>query len=157
MAFSAGVPLPDRRRALAGLDTAAADYASAMYAVRTLGDDLVEAQARGAEVAERRSLHARIDHELGRAIAAATFVHDELFEAAGGGYRAGSQPAVALWKRRLQTALTVRSQHQLAEFDDPGAVPPSSVRLRSRAASGPRQAGMDFDIEPPPPPREPLI
>jgi hypothetical protein len=124
----------------------AADYASAMYAIRQLGDELVEAQSAGSDVETRRALHARIDAELARAITAASAIYERAFAAGGGMYRAEARPEVALWKRRLQTALTLRSQHQLQQIDDPGVVAPSSVRISNRAAYGPHQAGMDFDV-----------
>jgi hypothetical protein len=114
-----------------------------MYAVRVLGDELVAAQARGAGVAERRLVHARIDHELARAVAAAGSIHRHLFEAAGGVHHTNRD--VELWKRRLNDALTVRSQHQFTQIDDGGVIPPSHTQVRTRAAYGPRQAGMDFD------------
>jgi hypothetical protein len=117
-----------------------------MYAVRVLGDELVAAQARGAGVDRRRAIHARIDHELGRAIAAASAIYNQLFEAVGGVHHTSSE--LELWKRRLNTALTLRSQHQLVLIDDGGVIPPSNARVRTRAAYGPHQAGMEFDTDP---------
>ncbi|HXR41586.1 MAG TPA: hypothetical protein VN738_04205, partial [Acidothermaceae bacterium] len=76
------------RRKPAVDDTIASHYASAMYSVRTLGDDLTAAQARGASIAERRVIHARLDHELARAVASAGAIYNQLFEAVGGPHHA---------------------------------------------------------------------
>lgn len=134
-----------RRR---GADTRrTATYLSAMHVVRRLGDALVEAGAKGLDVAERRRLHVRIDQELQRAIEAAQSIYNELFEAAGGRHHGDVDPDVELWKRRLNTALTIRSQHELSEFDDAGVVAPAIVHPPTRAASGPHQAGLDFEME----------
>jgi hypothetical protein len=144
---------PFRRKRRRRVDeTVAAHYDSAMYAVRMLGDELVAAAANGASAAQRRLLHARVDHELARAIAAASAIYNYLFETAGGVHHAEVDRDVQLWKRRLNTALTVRSQHQLAAIDDAGVVVPVNARVRSRSAFGPHQAGMDFDAEPEPAP-----
>ena len=136
-----------RRRAGRVDASLAATYASAMHAVRILGDELAAAQAVGVDIAERRRLHHRIDQELVRAIQAADSVYHELFEAAGGRHHADADPEVELWNRRLNTALTVRSQHELAEFDDAGAIAPAVAHPPTRAASGPHQAGLDFEVE----------
>jgi len=126
----------------------ASHYASAMHAVSRLGDQLVEAQARNASVAERREIHARLEHELGRAVAAASAIHRDLFDAVGGPHRANAD--LALWRRRLGDVLTVRAHHELRRIDDGGVIPPSQERVRTRAAYGPRQAGMDFADGPEP-------
>jgi hypothetical protein len=133
------------RRKTAVDDTVASHYASAMYAVRTLGDELTQAQARGASIAERRVIHARIDHELARAVAAAGAIYNQLFEAVGGPHHADAD--LELWKRRLNDALTVRAQHEMRLIDDGGVIPPSNAQVRTRAAFGPHQAGMDFDTD----------
>jgi hypothetical protein len=133
------------RRKPAVDDTIASHYASAMYSVRTLGDDLTAAQARGASIAERRVIHARLDHELARAVASAGAIYNQLFEAVGGPHHADAD--LELWKRRLNDALTVRSQHELRLIDDGGVIPPSNAQVRTRAAFGPHQAGMDFDTD----------
>jgi hypothetical protein len=65
-------------------------------------------------------------------------------------YHAESDPEVALWKRRMNTALTLRSQHQLSQLDDEGALvgmPSAGARPRTRAAFGPHQAGVDYDVD----------
>lgn len=136
-----------RRRSARADSGLAATYASAMHAVRMLGDELTAARAAGTDVAERRRLHHRIDQELVRAIDAAQSVYRELFEAAGGRHHADADPDVELWNRRLNTALTVRSQHELAEFDDAGVIAPAVAHPLTRAARGPHQAGLDFDVE----------
>ena len=99
-----------------------------------------------------RAAHERIDDALARAAAAATAVYNDLFEAAGGTYHAESDPDVALWKRHMNTALTLRSQHQLSQLDDEAAQlgrPPvgtPALTPRTRAAFGPHQAGVDYDV-----------
>jgi hypothetical protein len=113
-----------------------------MREVARLGDELVAAQARNAGVAERRELHARLEHELGRAVAAATAIYQELFDAVGAPHRAS--PELTMWRRRLGDVLTVRAHHELRQMDDSGVVPPSQKRVPTRAAYGPHQAGMDF-------------
>jgi len=120
----------------------ASHYMSAMHAVSRLGDRLAAAQARNASVAERREIHARLEHELGRAVTSATAIYQELFDAVGGPHRA--DPELALWRRRLGDALTVREHHELRRIDDGGVIPPSQQRVSTRAAYGPHQAGMDF-------------
>ena len=84
-----------------------------------------------------------------RAAAAATAVYHALFEAAGGTYHAESDPDVALWKRHMNTALTLRSQHQMSQLDDDAALlgqPLADAHAPNRAAFGPHQAGVDFDV-----------
>ena len=61
-----------------------------------------------------QKLHARIDAALAGAAAAATEVYDLCFAAAGGLHHGEVDPDVMLWKRRMNTALTLRSKHQLA-------------------------------------------
>jgi len=135
-----------RKQSRAASQEATARYESAMYTVSILGDRLVSARARGASVGERRLLHTRIDDELARAIDACAMLHRRLLAAAGGVHHGETDPEVQLWKRRLNTALTVRSQHQLAEFDDEGVLTPTTMRPPSRAAYGPHQAGLDFEM-----------
>jgi hypothetical protein len=135
-----------RRRRVAVDHAAAGRYASAMYDVGALGAELEDARGSGASIEERRRLHAQIDQALVRAIEAANSIYDTLSQAAGNRYRASSDPQVRQWKRRLNTALTVRSQHQLAQFDDVGVVAPRVVKPPTRAASGPSQPGLDFDV-----------
>jgi len=83
---------------------------------------------------------------LVRAYGAAEEMYRRLLAIAGGPQHGDTDPGVVLWKRRLNTALTVRSQHQLAEFDDAGVLEPVSVAPPTRAAFGPHQAGLDFDL-----------
>jgi hypothetical protein len=95
--------------------------------------------------------HARIDEALARAAAAATEVYELCFAAAGGLHYGEIDPEVVLWKRRMNTALTLRSKHQLAQVDDQVGEfgsPYSTPLDVSRAAYGPHQAGLDFDVEP---------
>jgi hypothetical protein len=126
----------------------ASHYMSAMHAVSRLGDRLAEAQARNASVAERREIHARLEHELGRAVTSATAIYQDLFDAVGGRHHA--HPDLALWRRRLGDVLTVRAHHELRQIDDGGVIPPSQQRVPTRAAYGPHQAGMDFADQPEP-------
>jgi hypothetical protein len=135
-----------RRGRVAVDQVAAGRFASAMYEVRELGAELQAARASGAGIQERRRLHAQVDRELVRAIEAAKSIYEELVRSAGNHYRATADPQARHWKRQLNTALTVRSQHQLAEFADPGVVAPHVVKPPSRAAFGPRQPGLDFDV-----------
>ncbi len=120
-----------------------AQYESAMFAVRELAEQCDVARSHGLQVPLRRGLHARLDYELMRAIAAARAIHDQLFEAAGGQHHAEAADDVALWKRHLNEALTLRSKHQLAAMDDTPVV--AATQPRTRAASGPHQAGLEFD------------
>jgi hypothetical protein len=133
-----------RRKAVVD-ERLAAHYVSAMHAISRLGTQLVDAQARSAGVAERRELHARLEHELGRAVAAANAIYQSLFDAVGGPRRAN--PELALWRRRLGDVLTIRAQHELRQIDDGGVNVPTQKRTSTRAAYGPHQAGMDFGDE----------
>lgn len=133
----------------------ASHYLSAMHEVSRLGDRLAEAQARDASVAERRELHARLEHELGRAVTAASAIYQHLFDAVRAPHRAN--PELTLWRRRLGDVLTVRSHHELRQIDDGGVIPPSQQRVRTRAAYGPHQAGMDFADPPEPAPARPGV
>jgi len=157
---------PGRRRVAAALRSEtkrvvgahAGDYEGAMEVVRQSLAQLDAARAHGDEIAIPavvRAAHERIDDALARAAAAATAVYHALFEAAGGMYHAESDPDVALWKRHMNTALTLRSQHQLSQLDDEGAprglpligtVGTAGAHARTRAAFGPHQAGVDFDV-----------
>lgn len=125
---------------------AAARYASAMHTVSAAGDALVAARAAGASIEERRRLHDQVDHELVRAYRAADEMYHRLLTSAGGPLHGDTDPGVVLWKRRLNTALTVRSQHQLAEFDDAGVLTAAVVAPPTRAALGPHQPGLDFEV-----------
>jgi hypothetical protein len=152
--------LPRRHRAEAALrsetkrvhDAHAGDYEGAMAVVRRSLAELDIARAHRHEIvvpAVLRAAHERIDTALARAATAATAVYKALFEAAGGTYHAESDPAVALWKRHMNTALTLRSQHQLSQLDDEGALlgrPVAAAHAPNRAAFGPHQAGVDFDV-----------
>jgi hypothetical protein len=131
-----------RRRKAHVDERLASHYMSAMHAVSRLGDQLVEAQARNASVAERREIHARLEHELGRAVTSASAIYQQLFDAVGGRHHA--HPDLTLWRRRLGDVLTVRAHHELRLIDDGGVIPPSQQRVPTRAAYGPHQAGMDF-------------
>ena len=125
-----------------------ARFDGAMHVARQLAAELEVARARHRPADVRRGLHDRIDHELENAATVATTLYDELVSSEGGTRRAQQHPEVQLWKRRLNTALTLRSQHQLAEFDDVGVIVPADAKVRTRAAYGPHQAGMDFDTDP---------
>ncbi len=134
------------------LDGHAGDYEGAMAVVRQGLAELDVARAHRDELvvpAVLRAAHERIDDALARAAAAATAVYNELFEAAGGMYHAESDPEVALWKRHMNTALTLRSQHQMSQLDDDAALlgrPVAHAHAPNRAAFGPHQAGVDFDV-----------
>ena len=133
-------------------DVHAGDYEGAMAVVRQSLAELDVARTHRGEIvvpAALRAAHERIDDALARAAAAATAVYKALFEAAGGMYHAESNPDVALWKRHMNTALTLRSQHQMSQLDDEGALLGLSLagaHARTRAAFGPHQAGVDFDV-----------
>jgi hypothetical protein len=133
------------------LDAHAGEYQGAMAVVRQALADLDSARAHRSEIAVRAA-HERIDDSLARAAAAATAVYHALFEAAGGMYHAESDPEVALWKRHMNTALTLRSQHQMSQLDDEAAlrglplVGTAGSHPRTRAAFGPHQAGVDYDV-----------
>jgi hypothetical protein len=123
------------------------DYESAMFGVRHAVTDLESARAHGEPPSVLRYAHGRIDEALVKAASAATEVYTGLFDAAGGMYHAETDPDVALWKRRMNTALTLRSQHQMAQVDDEAALPIAGAQARTRAAFGPRQAGLDFGVD----------
>lgn len=133
-------------------DARSADYGGAMFAVRRAVAELEAARAHGAPRATFRQAHARIDDELARAAAAAADVHTAVFDAAGGLHHAEVEPEVIRWKRRLNTALTLRSQHLMAQADEEAALPIPGAPVGNRAANGPHQAGLDFDhdVEEPP-------
>jgi hypothetical protein len=129
-------------------DAHAGDYEGAMEVVRQSLAVLDAARARRDEIVIPgvvRAAHERIDNALSRAAAAATAVYKALFEAAGGTYHAESDPDVALWKRHMNTALTLRSQHQLSQLDDEVGSK-AGAHPRTRAAFGPHQAGVDYDV-----------
>ena len=117
-----------------------------MFEVGELGAALDAARASGVGIEQRRRLHAQVDRELVRAIEASMSIYHTLAQAAGNRYRASADPLTRFWWRRLATALTIRSQHQLAQFDDVGVVAPAVVAPPSRAALRPRQPGLDFDV-----------
>jgi hypothetical protein len=121
------------------------DYDGAMFAVRRAVGELETARADGAPPERFRQSHARIDDALARAAAAAADVHTALFDAAGGVFHAEIDPEVMRWKRRLNTALTLRSQHLMGQVDEEAALPITGAHVGNRAAFGPRQAGLDFD------------
>jgi hypothetical protein len=130
-------------------DARAGEYEGAMDVVRQSLAQLDAARANRDEIAIPavvRAAHERIDDALARAAGAATAVYKALFDAAGGTYHAESDPDVALWKRRMNTALTLRSQHQLSQLDDE-VEPHASAHPRTRAAFGPHQAGVDYDVD----------
>jgi hypothetical protein len=132
-------------------DARAGDYEGAMAVVRQALAELDVVRAHRGELVEPavlRGAHERIDDGLARAAAAATAVYNALFQAAGGMYHAESDPEVALWKRHMNTALTLRSQHQMSQLDDETELgrPLSGAPMRTRAAFGPHQAGVDFDV-----------
>lgn len=118
-----------------------------MFGVRHGVTDLERARAHREPPSALRHAHTRIDEALARAAAAATEVYAGLFDAAGGMYHAETDPDVALWKRRMNTALTLRSQHQMAQVDEEAALPVAGTHVRTRAAFGPRQAGLDFGVD----------
>ena len=146
-----------RNRRIAGRDAAglrdrrAGDYDSAMLAVREAVAGLDALRRRHLAGHPMHKLHARIDAALAGAAAAATEVYELCFAAAGGLHYGEIDPEVVLWKRRMNTALTLRSKHQLAQVDDQvGELgsPYSTPLDVSRAAYGPHQAGLHFDEEP---------
>lgn len=134
-------------------DAQAGEYQGAMAEVRRSLAELDVARSRRSELvvpAVLNAAHERIDGALARAAAAAAAIHDALFEAAGGPYHAESDPDVALWKRHMNNALTLRSQHQMSQLDDEAELlgpPLAGAYARTRAAFGPRQAGVDFDVD----------
>ncbi len=140
-------------------DAHAGEYEGAMAEVRRSLADLDIARAHRSEIsasstgavvpAVLRAAHERIDGALARAAAAAAVVYGAAFEAAGGPYRAESDPDVALWKRQMNNALTLHSQHQMSQLDDEVELlgpPLAGAYARTRAAFGPHQAGVDFDV-----------
>jgi hypothetical protein len=151
-------------RAAAGTrERRAGDYDSAMLAVRdaVAGLEALRRRHPANHAADHAGghhaghpvhrLHARIDAALASAAAAAREVYELCFAAAGGLHYGEIDPEVVLWKRRMNTALTLRSKHQLAQVDDQVGVfgsPYSTPLDVSRAAYGPHQAGLDFDEEP---------
>jgi hypothetical protein len=124
------------------------DYDAAMLGVRQAVADLEAARAKNGRSAAILEAHREIDSGLVNAAAAAAEIHHVLFEAGGGIHYAEVDPAVALWKRRMNTALTLRSQHLIAQADDGAALFSAAAWSRSRAAYGPHQAGLDFDTDP---------
>jgi hypothetical protein len=137
----------ERHGAQRARDAHIGDYESAMFGVRHAVTDLETAREHGDPPSALRYAHGRIDEALAKAAAAATEVYAGLFDAAGGMYHAETDPAVALWKRRMNTALTLRSQHHMAQVDEEAALPIVGARARTRAAFGPQQAGLDFGVE----------
>ena len=152
--------LPGRRRAELARrseskrvqDAHAGEYEGAMAEVRRSLAELDVARAHRSEIvvpAVLRAAHERIDGALARAAAAAAAVYGAAFEAAGGTYHAESDPDVVRWKRHMKNALTLRSQHQMSQPDDEVELlgPPwGGAYARTRAAFGPHQAGVDFDV-----------
>jgi hypothetical protein len=124
-------------------DANAGEYEGAMAVVRHALADLDTARAQRTERVVPPAVlaaHERIDNGLAMAAAAAAAVYHGL-------YHAESDPEVALWKRHMNTALTLRSQHQMSRLDDEVELlgrPPAGAR--TRAAFGPHQAGVDFDV-----------
>jgi hypothetical protein len=140
-------PTREGRRTQRTRDAHIGDYESAMFGVRHAMTDLEDARAKRASRSLLRQAHGRIDEALARAAAAATDVYTGLFNAAGGMYHAETDPDVAFWKRRMNTALTLRSQHQMAQVDEEAALPIVGALARTRAAFGPLQAGLDFGVD----------
>jgi len=120
------------------------DYDGAMFAVRRSAAELETARSHGAALEAFRQAHARIDDALARAAAAAADVHTALFDSAGGVHHAEVDPEVIRWKRRLNAALTLRSQHLMAQVDEEAARPIAGADVGNREAYGPHQAGLDF-------------
>jgi hypothetical protein len=140
-------PAREGRRTQRTRDAHIGDYESAMFGVRHAVTDLEDARAHNESRSVLRHAHGRIDEALARAATAATDVYTGLFDAAGGMYHAETDPDVAFWKRRMNTALTLRSQHQMAQVDEEAALPIVGALARTRAALGPLQAGLDFGVE----------
>ena len=120
-------------------------YDAAMRDVMVARDGLDTARRHRDHPEVVRALHRRIDGSLQQACSSATVVYESLFDDAGGMRHAEVNERVMDWKRRMNTALTMRSQHQLGQVDDEVDAPLSSWRASSRAAYGPHQAGLDFD------------
>ena len=121
------------------------NYDAAMRDVAVWRDRLDAARGRGEGRDALRALHRRIDLSLERACTSAAKVYGSLFDDAGGLRHAEVDEHVMVWKRRLNTALTLRSQHQLRQVDDESEAPLARWQAPSRAAYGPHQAGLDFD------------
>jgi hypothetical protein len=142
----------DRRNSERAADVAkqrqVGDFDGAMFVVRQALTDLEIARRKMGSAMAVREAHARIDAGLERAAAAASAVFNMLFDGAGGVHHAETDPEVMVWKRRLNTALTLRSQHQMAQGDDEASLPITGARAATRAAYGPHQAGMEFDTDP---------
>jgi hypothetical protein len=122
-------------------------YDAAMRDVEVAHEGLDSARRRRDRPEVVRALHRRIDGSLERACSSAARVYESLFDDAGGMRHAEVDEHVMVWKRRLNTALTLRSQHQLGQVDDEAEAPLANWRAPSRAAYGPHQAGLDFDTE----------
>jgi hypothetical protein len=130
-------------------DHRAGDYEGAMHDVRQAMADLDVERRRAESSVALRDAHARLDNALAKAAAAAGDVHVSLFHAAGGLYHAEIDEGVVLWKRRMNNALTLRSKHQLAQVDEVAWLETAPLpSARTRAASGPHQAGLDFASDP---------
>jgi hypothetical protein len=125
------------------------DYDGAMFAVRRSVAELEAARSHGAAPEAFRQAHVRIDDALARAATAAADVHTALFDLAGGVHHAEVDPDVIRWKVRLNAALTLRSQHLMAQVDEEAARPIAGADAGNRAAYGPHQAGLDFDTADP--------
>jgi len=121
------------------------NYDAAMRDVMVARDGLDTAHRHRERPEVLRAFHRRIDDSLQRACSSAAVVYGSLFDDAGGMRHAEVNEHVMVWKRRLNTALTLRSQHQLGQVDDEAEVPLASWQTPSRAAYGPHQAGLDFD------------
>lgn|GEM_PF-2094700 len=137
-----------RRAAQRVWEARTGEYDSGVFGARQGVAELDSARRDGAPAATFRQAHARIDEALARAAAAAADIHTALFDAAGGVHHAEIDPDVVLWKRRLNTALTLRSQHLMAQVDDEAVLPITGAAVGNRAAYGPQQAGLDFDLDP---------
>ncbi|HEY8729002.1 MAG TPA: hypothetical protein VIL94_05430 [Acidothermaceae bacterium] len=120
-------------------------YDAAMLDVMVACDGLDTARRHRDRPEVLRAFHRRIDGSLQRACSSAAVVYESLFDDAGGMRHAEVNEHVMVWKRRLNTALTLRSQHQLGQVDDEAEAPLASWQAPSRAAYGPHQAGLDFD------------
>jgi hypothetical protein len=137
------------RRPLVVVDAVlSGQYGGAMAAAQQAVEELAQLRARDASPAELHVVHHRLDGELATAAAAAGAVYDQLMAAGKNSLRTERRPEVEFWKRRMNTALTLRSRHQLKESDDGGSRAHGNAHVRTRAAYGPHQPGMDFDNEP---------
>jgi hypothetical protein len=126
-------------------DRESGTYDAAMRDVVVARDGLDTARRHRDRPEVLRALHRRIDGSLQQACSSAALVYGSLFDEAGGMRHAEVNEDVMAWKRRLNTALTLRSQHQLGQVDDEAEAPLASWHASSRAAYGPHQAGLDFD------------